>query len=94
MSTEYTKKKYQDNETMKLISWWSTDDNVLCNNGKTLRENLSELKGIDLSQLTLSTEKISDGTKLNMTDGNITKSVTIPNVDITDEQLTNIIQKK
>ena len=39
---EYVKKKFVDEEN-RVISWFSTDDNVLCNDGKTLREKLIEL---------------------------------------------------
>lgn len=36
---KYMKNKYGD-ENGNIVSFWSTDDNVLCENGKTLRENL------------------------------------------------------
>ena len=39
---EYVKKKFVDEEN-RVISWFSTDDNVLCSDGKTLREKLIEL---------------------------------------------------
>ena len=39
---EYVKKKFVD-EKNRVISWFSTDDNILCNNGKTLRENLNNV---------------------------------------------------
>ena len=39
---KYMKNKYGD-ENGKIISFWSTDDNVLCKDGKTLRENLDEV---------------------------------------------------
>ena len=39
---EYVKKKFVDEEN-RIISWFSTDDNVLCSDGKTLREKLIEL---------------------------------------------------
>lgn len=48
MAIEYSKKQYKDNDTLKLISFWSTDDNVLCENALTLRENLNSIK-LDLS---------------------------------------------
>ena len=41
---EYVKKKFVDNEN-RVISWFSTDDNVLCNDGKTLREKLNDYDG-------------------------------------------------
>lgn len=37
---KYMKNKYSD-ENGNIISFWSTDDNVLCEDGKTLRENLN-----------------------------------------------------
>lgn len=43
MSTEYVKKTFAD-ENGRPISWWSTDDNILCEDGKTLRENIKELQ--------------------------------------------------
>jgi hypothetical protein len=39
---KYMKNKYSD-ENGNVISFWSTDDNVLCEDGKTLRENLDEV---------------------------------------------------
>ena len=36
---EYVKKKFVDEEN-RIISWFSTDDNVLCSDGKTLREKI------------------------------------------------------
>ena len=39
---KYMKNKYGD-ENGNVISFWSTDDNVLCEDGKTLRENLNEV---------------------------------------------------
>lgn len=36
---KYMKNKYSD-ENGNIVSFWSTDDNVLCEDGKTLRENL------------------------------------------------------
>ena len=39
---EYVKKKFVDEEN-RVISWFSTDDNVLCSDGKTLREKVDEL---------------------------------------------------
>ena len=37
---EYVKKKFVDEEN-RIISWFSTDDNILCNDGKTLREKFN-----------------------------------------------------
>ena len=39
---KYIKKKFAD-EDGKTVSFWSTDDNVLCDGGKTLRENLNNI---------------------------------------------------
>lgn len=39
---KYMKNKYGD-ENGNVVSFWSTDDNVLCEDGKTLRENLDEV---------------------------------------------------
>ena len=39
---EYVKKKFVDEEN-RVISWFSTDDNVLCSDGRLLREKLIEL---------------------------------------------------
>lgn len=39
---KYMKNKYSD-ENGNVVSFWSTDDNVLCEDGKTLRENLDEV---------------------------------------------------
>ena len=38
----YIKKKFADEDGIP-VSFWSTDDNVLCKDGKTLREKLDEL---------------------------------------------------
>ena len=39
---DYVKKKHVDKNDMR-VSFWSTDDNVLCQDKKTLRENLNEV---------------------------------------------------
>lgn len=39
---QYDKKKHVDGNDIQ-ISFWSTDDNILCKNGKTLRENIEAL---------------------------------------------------
>lgn len=39
---KYMKNKYGD-ENGNIVSFWSTDDNVLCEDGKTLRENLDDI---------------------------------------------------
>lgn len=65
---KYMKNKYGD-ENGNIVSFWSTDDNVLCENGKTLRENLdgvnSQFKDI-AKRLTIVTPEqfgaIGDGT--------------------------------
>ena len=60
---KYMKNKYGD-ENGNVVSFWSTDDNVLCKDGKTLRENLdgvnSQFK--DIAKQTITTE---ERTKLN-----------------------------
>lgn len=42
---KYMKNKYSD-ENGNVISFWSTDDNILCEDGKTLRENLNEVENV------------------------------------------------
>lgn len=39
---DYNKKKHVDKNDMQ-ISFWSTDDNILCKDRKTLRENIEEI---------------------------------------------------
>lgn len=39
---DYVKKKHVDENDMQ-VSFWSTDDNILCQDKKTLRENLNEV---------------------------------------------------
>ena len=39
---KYMKNKYSD-ENGNVVSFWSTDDNILCEDGKTLRENLDKV---------------------------------------------------
>ena len=39
---KYIKKKFADEDGL-TVSFWSTDDNVLCGDGKTLRENLNNI---------------------------------------------------
>ena len=39
---KYIKKKFGDEDNTP-ISFWSTDDNITCEDGKTLRENLSDI---------------------------------------------------
>lgn len=59
---KYMKNKYSD-ENGNIVSFWSTDDNVLCEDGKTLRENLdgvnSQCKDIanDLKNVGQSTQE-------------------------------------
>ena len=53
---EYVKKKFVDEEN-RVISWFSTDDNVLCSDGRLLREKLIELS-----------ENFSSGYGCNITD--------------------------
>ena len=53
---EYVKKKFVDEEN-RVISWFSTDDNVLCSDGRLLREKLIELG-----------ENFSSGYSCNITD--------------------------
>ena len=44
MAIEYSKKTYKDKNTNKLVSFWSTDDNILCEDKKTLREKLNTIQ--------------------------------------------------
>lgn len=64
---KYMKNKYGD-ENGNIVSFWSTDDNVLCEDGKTLRENLdvvnSQFK--DIANLKNSTNVV-DLKKYNIT---------------------------
>ncbi len=60
---------------------------------KDIKQQIADLgKGLDLSNLTLSTESVTDGTKLIMTDGVTTKNTIIPGVSETVVE--SIIQKK
>ena len=58
----YNKVKHVD-ENDRQVSFWSTDDNVLCQDGKTLRENLNDIN----SQCNELDDKISN---LDTTSGN------------------------
>lgn len=55
---KYMKNKYGD-ENGNVVSFWSTDDNVLCEDGKTLRENLDEVdtQFKDIVKKTITTEE-------------------------------------
>ena len=57
-----------------------------------LYEEIADLsKGMDLSTLTISVTPIDGGNRLTLNDGTTEKSVDIPAVSVTDEQLTTII---
>lgn len=67
---KYMKNKYSD-ENGNIVSFWSTDDNVLCEDGKTLRENLDVVNSQckDIAKKTIIEDNKlylvkSDGTKL------------------------------
>ena len=57
---KYMKNKYGDKNGTP-ISFWSTDDNVLCEDGKTLRENLDEVDAQFKDIANLSLTKHTDG---------------------------------
>lgn len=49
----YVRKKFAD-AANRVISWFSTDDNVLCQNGKYLNENLDrKIDAVELNKTTL-----------------------------------------
>lgn len=68
----------------------------------TIRGAIKELKdnqdsstggsGLDLSSLTVTTETVSEGTKLILTDGTTTKNVTIPSA--TTGQVESVINSR
>ena len=39
----FLKKIFRDKQSRKTISFFSTDNNVLCENGKYLRENINQI---------------------------------------------------
>lgn len=57
---KYMKNKYSD-ENGNIVSFWSTDDNVLCEDGKTLRENLDGVNSQCKDIANLSLTKHTDG---------------------------------
>ncbi len=60
---------------------------------KDIKQQIANLgKGLDLSNLTLSTESVTDGTKLIMSDGVTTKSTVIPSVS--KSTVESVIQEK
>ena len=66
---EYIKKKFAD-EDGKTVSFWSTDDNVLCKDGKTLRENLNN---IDTQCKDIAKKTIVEGNKIYLAKNDGTK---------------------
>ena len=60
---KYMKNKYSD-ENGNVVSFWSTDDNVLCEDGKTLRENLDEVAKKTIVEGNKIYLAKNDGTKL------------------------------
>lgn len=69
----YLKKKFKD-ASNKFISWFSTDDNVLCQNGKYLNENLDAINN-----------KINDSSKIIISYDKATENLTISSVTNTDD---------
>ena len=46
---KYKKKQFSEKDNDMTISFWSTDDNIMCENEKTLRENLNNNNWIHLN---------------------------------------------
>lgn len=68
---KYKKNKYGD-ENGNVVSFWSTDDNVLCEDGKTLRENLDE---VDTQFKDIANENTEIKNTMNMKTDNIQQQV-------------------
>lgn len=62
----YLKKKFKD-ASNKFISWFSTDDNVLCQNGQYLNENLDAInnKINDFDRITVSYDDSTENLTIN-----------------------------
>ena len=59
---KYIKKKFGDEDNTN-ISFWTTDDNVLCENGEDLRTNLEKLKNrVDIKDFGAKGNGITDDT--------------------------------
>ena len=69
----YLKKKFKD-ASNKFISWFSTDDNVLCQNGKYLNENLDTINN-----------KINNSSKIIISYDKATENLTISSVTDIDD---------
>ena len=75
----YLKRIFQD-ASGKIISWFSTDDNVLCENNKYLRENLNNINAQykDIAKQTITTEERTKLTNLeNYDDTNIKNDIQV-----------------
>ena len=71
----YLKRMFQD-ASGKIISWFSTDDNVLCENNKYLRENLNNINAQykDIAKKTITAEERTKLSSLNNYDDSSVKN--------------------
>lgn len=69
----YLKKKFKD-ASNKFISWFSTDDNVLCQNGQYLNENLDAINN-----------KINNSSKIIISYDKATENLTISSTTNADD---------
>ena len=69
----YLKKKFKD-ASNKFISWFSTDDNVLCQNGQYLNENLDAINN-----------KINNSSKIIISYDKATENLTISSTTSADD---------
>lgn len=69
----YVRKKFAD-AADRIISWFTTDDNVLCQNGKYLNENLDTINN-----------KINNSSKIIISYDKATENLTISSITNTDD---------
>ena len=92
------KKLHDEKARQDIVNLQPKTDEELSTVSKEIIGAINELKSSfdtsDFSNLTLTTENVTDGIKLIMTNKTISKSIIIPSANVTNEQIESVIQAK